>query len=116
MLDPNTSLKTSCLILKFLPNNGKNPCIPLLLHQDNLQNYIIYFNRKAKTLDKCLPVLRRMIMNCLSFSKKGKKDKGKKPEWISAIDFSNDNILDDLKSWPKKALGHDMINIRMVNL
>ena len=71
------------------------------------------------TLSLCLPInlsLSLSLSTSLS-QKKKQKQKQKTRESLTAIDFSNNDILKIIRNLdPNKAHGHDMISIRMVKI
>ena len=90
--------------------NKKIPCVPLLLHQDNL-----LLNSKKKT-----NIFNNFFANQCSIVSNYSEllvTLTKKHESLSTINFSTDDILKIIRNLDSnKAHGHDMISIRMIKI
>ena len=109
MMDPATSAKTYWSTLQTLLNNKKIPCIPPLFHQSK---YVTDFKKKAELFNSFFTKQCSIIQNSsklpLTLNKKTENS-------FSSITFNRNDIATIIRSlYPKKAHGHDMINIRML--
>ena len=98
-------------MLKTLLHNQKFPCIPPLFHQGK---YVTDFKKKAELFNSFFAKQCSIIQNSsklpLTLSKKTEKS-------ISSITFNCNNIATIIRSLdPKKALGYDIISIRMLKI
>ena len=110
LLDPSTSPKTYCSILKTFLNNKKIPVIPPIFHDNK---FITDFKQKAETFNshfskQCTPLIN---------NSKIPSECPRKSNCLSSITFEINGIDKIIKNLdPNKSHDHDRLSIRMSKL
>ena len=110
-MNPLTSTKSYWSILKSFLNNKKIPCIQPLLHENR---YITRFKDKTEFFNnffanQCSLINNSSVLPSALFKLT--------ENVISSINFGSDDIAKIIQKLdPNKALGHDMISIRMYKI
>ena len=111
LLDSKTSPKSYWSILKIFLNNKKIPCIPPLLHNGS---FIIDFKEKAELFNDIFSKQCALVNNNSKLPSALTKKTCKS---LSSVEFSTYDILKIIRNLnPKKAHGHDLISIRILNI